>query len=418
MKIKSISANEILDSRGIPTVSVQIELENGLKADASVPSGTSTGEHEALELRDGDKNHFSGMGEGKACANIENIILPKLKGMQVSDQTKIDEIMIELDGTKNKGRLGANAVLAVSIAVLRAHSLATGKELYETIGSVYGLSDFNIPRPLAVVIEGGEHSDSNVDIQEYMIQVEEDDIEENINKIETVYHSLGEILTEEGKSTNIGYEGAYGPSLSSNREGLDFIMRAIESAKLSHGEVKIALDIAASELYDEESKKYFLRSENIALSSNQMVAYIEELVGNYPILSIEDGMAQDDWEGWKALFERVGTKAMLIGDDLFVTNVERIRAGIDRKAANAVLIKPNQIGTVTETIEAIKMTKFAGWEPIISHRSGETNDTFIADLAVAVGAKYIKAGAPVRGERVAKYNRLLEISRVLGKKEK
>lgn len=418
MKIKSLSANEILDSRGLPTVSAKVELENGIKAEASVPSGTSTGEHEALELRDGDKDHFSGMGESKACANIENIIFPKLKGIDISDQTKVDEIMIDLDGTKNKSRLGANATLAVSIAVLRAHSLAKEKELYETIGDVYSFSDFNIPKPLAVVIEGGVHSDSNVDIQEYMVQVEEDDISENINGIESIYHSLGEILTEEGKSTNIGYEGAYGPSLASNREGLDLILKAIESAKLTHGDVKIALDIAASELYEPESKKYLLHSENIALSSNQMVAYIEDIVANYPVLSIEDGMAQDDWEGWKVLYERVGKKAMLVGDDLFVTNVERIRDGIDRKAANAVLIKPNQIGTVTETIEAIKMTKFAGWEPIISHRSGETNDTFIVDLSVAVGAKYIKAGAPVRGERVAKYNRLLEISRAFKKIER
>lgn len=418
MKIKNITASEILDSRGIPTVSATVELDNGLKAEASVPSGTSTGVHEARELRDGDKSHFSGMSVNRACANIENIISPKLKGIDVSDQSKIDEIMLELDGTKNKAHLGANAILAVSIAVLRAHSLAEGKELYEIIGEVYGFGDFNIPKPLAVIIEGGEHSDSNVDIQEYMIQIEEDDIEENLNKIEAVYHSLGKILIEEGKSTNIGYEGAYGPSLATNREGLDLIVKAIESAKLSHGEVKIALDIAASELYDEESKKYLLRSENVALASNQLVAYIEDIVANYPILSIEDGMAQDDWEGWKTLFERVGIKAMLVGDDLFVTNVERIRNGIDRKAANAVLIKPNQIGTVTETIEAIKMTKFAGWEPIISHRSGETNDTFIADLAVAVGAKYIKAGAPARGERVAKYNRLFEIARKLEKIEK
>jgi enolase len=248
-----------------------------------------------------------------------------------------------------------------------------------------------------------------------MVMAEEKDIRENINLVEQVYHSLEKVLSSSGKNTNIGLEGAYGPSLKSNREGLDLIVGAIEDCGLMSNKFKIALDIASSELYDEESSKYVLKSENIAISSSQMVAYIEELAKNYPIFSIEDGLAQDDWEGWQALSLRLGSEILLVGDDFFVTNVQRIRNGIDRKAANAVLIKPNQIGTVTETIEAIKMTKFAGWEPIVSHRSGETNDTFIADLAVAVGAKYIKAGAPVRGERVAKYNRLMEISESLQK---
>ena len=415
MKIKDIKANEILDSRGIPTVSVEVELENGLKASASVPSGTSTGEHEALELRDRNKEHFGGMGVTKACENIKNIITPKLKGMDVSGQVKIDESMLGLDGTKNKGRLGANAILAVSIGVLRAHSLTGGKELFQTIGDVYGFNNFSVPRPMAVVIEGGKHSDSNADIQEYMVVVDEGSIKDNLNLIERVYTSLGEVLKGNGKSTNIGYEGAYGPSISSNREGLDLIMRAIDDSGISADKVKLALDIASNELYDRESKKYIMKGENIALNTGQMVSYLEELVRNYPIMSIEDALSEDDWEGWQSLSEKLSSKIMLVGDDFFATNIERIRDGIDKRTANSVLIKPNQIGTVTETVEAIKLTKFAGWEPIVSHRSGETNDTFIADLAVAVGAKFIKAGAPVRGERVAKYNRLLEISEFLEK---
>jgi enolase len=418
MKIKNIKANEILDSRGVPTVSVEVELENGVKASASVPSGASTGAHEACELRDGNKECFGGMGVTKACENIENIIAPELKGMDVSGQIKIDEIMIGLDGTKNKEKLGANAILAVSIAVLRAHSIVCNENLFQTIGGVYGFSDFSIPKPLAVVIEGGKHSDSNADIQEYMIIVDEDNIKDNLNLIERVYTSLGEVLAGSGKSTNIGYEGAYGPSISSNRDGLDLIMRAIDDSGIASDKIRLALDVASSELYDKESQKYIMKGENIALNTGQMVSYLEDLVRNYPIVSIEDALSEDDWEGWRALSEKLGSKIMLVGDDLFVTNVERIRAGIDRKAANAAIIKPNQIGTVTETIEAIKMTKFAGWEPIVSHRSGETNDTFIADLAVAIGAKYIKAGAPVRGERVAKYNRLLEISELMQKVKK
>lgn len=418
MKIKNIKANEILDSRGIPTVSVEIELENGAKASASVPSGTSTGIHEALELRDGNKERFGGMGVTKACENIASIIAPKLKGMDISDQIKIDETMIGLDGTKNKDYLGANSILAVSIAVLRAHSVYSGKELFQTIGSVYGFKCFSVPRPLAVIIEGGQHSDSNADIQEYMITIDENDIKNNLNLIERVYTSLGEVLIGKGKSTNIGYEGAYGPSISSNRDGLDLIMSAIDKSDISTDKIKIALDIASSEIYDKESQKYIMKGENIALNTDQMVSYLEELVRNYPIISIEDALSEDDWEGWQALSLKLGDEVMLVGDDFFATNIERIRDGIDKKAANSVLIKPNQIGTVTETIEAIKMTKFAGWEPIVSHRSGETNDTFIADLAVAIGAKYIKAGAPVRGERVAKYNRLIEISEMMQKVKK
>jgi enolase len=410
MKIKDIRASEILDSRGIPTVSVEIELENGIKENASVPSGTSAGVHEAHELRDGNKSRFSGMGVTKACENVEEIIAPKLKSQDIANQQKIDEALLELDGTKNKKKLGANAILAVSIAAIRANAAVSQSELFQTIGNVYGFNNFNIPKPLPVVIEGGKHSDSNADIQEYLVQIDEADIKENLSQIEQIYNALGKVLRENGKSTNIGYEGAYGPSISSNREGLDLIMSAIDSSGVTSNKIKIALDIASSEFYDKENQKYLLKSENTILSSSQMAAYLEELVRNYPIFSIEDALAEDDWDGWQSLYEKLGKEIMLVGDDLFVTDIERIRNGIDRGAANAVLIKPNQIGTVTETIEAIKMTKFAGWEPIISHRSGETNDTFIADLAVAVGARYIKAGAPARGERVAKYNRLIKIS--------
>ncbi len=414
MKIKNIKANEILDSRGNPTVSTEIELENGIISHASVPSGASTGIHEAHELRDGDMKRFDGKGVLKACQNIEQIIQPEIKKIDIENQAEIDSKMCELDGTKNKEKLGANAILAVSIAALRAHAAHNGKELYEIIGELYGFHDFRLPKPLSVILEGGKHSDSNCEIQEFMIQIEEEKIEENLRKIELVYHSLEQVLESQGKNTNIGYEGAFGPNLTSNREGLDLIMQAIEMSGLKpRYDVRIALDIAASEFYDTESSQYLLKSENIALRGSQMVAYNEELARDYPILSIEDGMYEDDWEGWQALYERLGDKIMLVGDDLFVTNTERIRNGIDRHAANAVLIKPNQIGTVTETIEAVKMTKFASWEPIVSHRSGETNDSFIADLAVAISAKYIKAGAPARGERVAKYNRLMEISSVI-----
>jgi len=283
--------------------------------------------------------------------------------------------------------------------------------LYQVIGEVYGFNDFKVPKPLSVIIEGGKHSDSNADIQEYMIQVEENDIGENLSKVELIYHSLEKLLADSGKNTNIGYEGAFGPDLASNREGLDLIVQAIDKSGIPKEKVHLALDVAASEIYNKDSQKYLLKSENMALSSSQMAAYLEDLAKNYPIISIEDGMAEDCLEDWSLLNDRLGKDIMLVGDDLFVTNVERIRKGIDKNTANAVLIKPNQIGTVTETIEAIKMTKFAGWEPIVSHRSGETNDTFIADLAVAIGARYIKAGAPARGERVAKYNRLLEISK-------
>jgi len=410
MKIKELRAKEILDSRGIPTVSCCVELGNGIKGEASVPSGTSTGEHEAKELRDGNPSRFDGMGVTKACENIENIIAPKLSGMDTSEQTKIDEVMLELDGTKEKSNLGANAILAVSIATLRANALSKSQELYQTIGEVYGFNEFSMPKPLSVIIEGGKHSDSNADIQEYMICIDAKDISEGLSQIERVYHSLEKVLSSSGKNTNIGYEGAFGPNLASNKEGLDLIVQAIEHSGVQIEKVKIALDIASSEIYDSENEKYLLKSENMALNPSQMVTYLEDITKNYPILSIEDGMAEDTLDDWVLLSERLGRDIMLVGDDLFVTNVERIRSGIDKRAANAVLIKPNQIGTVTETIEAIKMTKFAGWEPIVSHRSGETNDTFIADLAVAVGAKYIKAGAPVRGERVAKYNRLLEIA--------
>lgn len=412
MKIENIQASEILDSRGIPTVSVSLTLKNNVVCEASVPSGTSTGTHEARELRDGEKERFSGMGVRKACEKIEKVIFPAIRDIDIENQAEIDAKMLELDGTKNKENLGANSILAVSISVIRAHALAKGKELFQIIGDVYGLKEIKMPKPLSVILEGGKHSDSNADIQEFMIEIEEENIEENLNQVEKVYRSLENVLQDEGKNTNIGYEGAFGPSLSSNREGLDLIMRAIVKSQVK---AKIALDVASSELYDKESQRYCLKSENITLSSTQMVAYLEELVRNYPVFSLEDGLSEDDWKGWKVLSERLGKETMLVGDDFFVTNIERIREGIDKKAANAVLIKPNQIGTVTETIEAVKMTKFAGWEPIISHRSGETNDSFIADLAVAVGAKYIKAGAPVRGERVAKYNRLIEISEKLEK---
>ncbi len=414
MKIKNIKANEILDSRGNPTVSAKIELENGMVAHASVPSGASTGTHEAHELRDGDSKRFGGKGVLKACENIEKIIFPEIKKLDIEDQSAIDGKMCELDGTKNKKKLGANATLAVSIAALRAHAQNQGKELFETIAASYGFSDFKIPQPLSVILEGGRHSDSNCEIQEFMVHINEETIEENLRKIELVYHSLRKVLEDHGKNTNVGFEGAFGPDLASNREGLDFIMQAIEKSGLKvDKEVKIALDIASSEFYDDKTGQYVIKSENIVLRPSQMAAYLEDLDRNYPILYIEDGMYEDDWEDWQALNERLGGEIMLVGDDLFVTNIERIRNGIDRQAANAVLIKPNQIGTVTETIEAIKMTKFAGWEPIVSHRSGETNDTFISDLAVAVGAKYIKAGALARGERVAKYNRLMEIAIVL-----
>jgi len=411
MKIKTIKANEILDSRGIPTVSVEVELENGVKSFASVPSGTSTGVYEAHELRDGDKTRHKGKGVLKACENIEKLIAPKMVGVSVFEQVQIDEMMLDIDGTTSKEKLGANAMLAVSLATIRAHSVVKDEELYETISRVYGLKGSKVPSPLAVIIEGGSHSDSNADIQEYMIELGNEDFDKTIRRITLVYESLEEVLKDNGKNTNVGFEGAFGPSLSSNREALDLIMQAIQKAGLKEGkDVRIALDIAASEIYDAESKKYLLRSEDIALTSHQMTAYLEEISRSYPILSIEDGMAEDDWEGWQHLNECLGDKVILVGDDLFVTNTERIRSGIDRNAANAVLIKPNQIGTVTETVEAIKMTKFAGWEPIVSHRSGETNDTFIADLAVAAGCSYIKIGAPTRGERVAKYNRLSEIA--------
>jgi enolase len=410
-KIKDIKAREILDSRGIPTVEASIELTDGNLSRASVPSGTSTGRHEAVEVRD-----MNGRGVKRAVTCIVGKIAPKLHGHELGSQSKVDDLLISLDGTENKKKLGANSILAVSIASLRAKSLTRKEILAETIAREFGFVISDVPSPMAVVIEGGKHSASNLDFQEFMIVATSGRLTERIEKIQTVYENLGGKLKILGRNNNVGLEGAYGPNFSSNREALDFIMRSIEESKLRPGkDLKISLDVAASSFWDPNSKKYFLKLENKALDTKQMIAFMESLLADYPIFSIEDPLDEDDWSGWKELRRHIGQKTILIGDDLFVTNKKRIERGIEEEAANAVLIKPNQIGTVTETVEAIKLAQQVGWMPVISHRSGETNDDFIIDLAVGTNTPYVKIGAPARGERVAKYNRLLEINGILKK---
>ena len=414
-RIKSIRAREILDSRGNPTVEVDVELEVGIIASAAVPSGASTGEYEALELRDQDPKRFKGKGVLKAVRNVNNQIAKKLVGMKAERQEEIDRAMIELDGTENKSKLGANAILGVSMACARASAIFYDLPLYWYLG---GRLARILPVPLMNFLNGGRHADNLVDFQEYMIVPGgAGSFKEALRWGAEVFQSLKSVLKSKGLSTAVGDEGGFAPDLKSNEEPLELIVLAIQQAGFKPGkDIALALDPAASEFY--KKNRYRLEAEGKALTSEQMVGYYEKLVSSYPIISIEDGLAEDDWEGWKIMTERLGDKIQLVGDDLFVTNIKRLEQGIKQGVANAILIKLNQIGTVSETLSAIELARKSGYATVISHRSGETEDTFIADFSVAVGAGQIKTGSVSRSERVAKYNQLLRIEEELGKSAK
>lgn len=409
--IEAIYAREILDSRGNPTVEVDVYLASGQMGRASVPSGASTGAFEAIELRDGDDARFLGKGVQKAVRNIDEIIAPKLLGMDALAQREIDGEMLELDGTENKSKLGANAILGVSLAVAKAAAAASELPLYEYLG---GPGAHKLPVPMMNIINGGAHADNNVDLQEFMIMpAGVGSFSEALRTGAEIFHHLKKVLSSKGLSTAVGDEGGFAPNLSSNEAALEVIMEAINKAGYTPGgEVLIALDPAASEFFRDGA--YHLTGEKRKLSSAEMVGYYEYLADSYPIISIEDGLAEDDWEGWKLLTKRLKSRVQLVGDDLFVTNVERLKRGIDMGVANSILIKVNQIGTLSETLETIETAQRAGYTSVISHRSGETEDTTIADLAVAVNAGQIKTGAPSRTDRVAKYNQLIRIEENLG----
>lgn len=416
-RIKSIKAMQVLDSRGNPTVQVKVGLEDGTFGRAIVPSGASTGSFEAVELRDGDKNKYMGKSVEKAVRNINEQIAVKLVGEDVFKQNKIDKKLTEIDGTENKANLGANATLGVSLACADAAAKYLNMPLYEYIGGVCGT---NIPIPMMNILNGGKHSDNNVNIQEFMIvPVGGKDFKEMMQMACEIYHTLKKVLKEKDLSTAVGDEGGFAPNLSSDEEALELIVEAIEKAGYKPKEdVALALDVASTEMYEEAKKAgkengYLFWKTGEYMSTIDMIDYLEDLVEEYPIISIEDGLAEEDWEGWKELTSRLGKKIQLVGDDLFVTNISRLEKGIKNNVANSILIKPNQIGTLTETLNAIKLAKENGYSTVISHRSGETEDTFIADLAVSTNSRYIKAGAPARTDRVAKYNRILNIEEEL-----
>jgi enolase len=412
-EIINVHAREILDSRGNPTVEVEMGLESGAFGRFAVPSGASTGQHEALELRDGDKERFLGKGVKKAVANVNDKIAPEIVGMDATDQVGLDHFLLELDGTKNKEKLGANAILGVSLAAARAAAMDMEMPLYRYIG---GSNACLLPVPMMNILNGGSHAVNNVDLQEFMVApVGGETFADSLRMGAEVFHHLKKVLTQKGKGSGVGDEGGFAPSLDSNGEALEVIMEAIEAAGLKAGEdVMIALDPAASEFYDEKRKVYMLKGDDLELDSKGMVDYYVKMVEKYPIISIEDGMAEDDWDGWATMTKELGKKIQLVGDDLFVTNTERLARGIKDGIANSILIKVNQIGTLTETLECIEMAHRAGMTTMVSHRSGETEDTTIADLAVAVGSGQIKTGSASRSERVAKYNQLLRIEEWLG----
>ena len=412
-KIAEVKAREILDSRGNPTVEVDMTLDDGSFGRAAVPSGASTGEHEAVELRDGDKKRYGGKGVLKAVRNVRDEIGPKIRGMEASNQGELDRFLIDLDGTKNKARLGANAVLGVSIAAAKASAASSGEPLFRYLG---GVDAKILPIPMMNVLNGGEHADNNLDIQEFMIVPRGAEcFREALRMGAEIFHALKAVLKGRKLNTAVGDEGGFAPSLGSNAEALDAIMDAVEKAGYRAGEeVFLALDPAASTFY-RDGKYYLAAEEKPEKDSSGMIDYYESLIDTYPIISIEDGLAEDDWDGWKEMTERLGGRLQIVGDDLFVTNTERLRTGIDMGVANSILIKVNQIGTLTETFDAIEMAREAGYTSVVSHRSGETEDTTIADLVVATGVGQIKTGSLSRTDRVAKYNQLLRIEELLGK---
>ena len=419
MQIVEIHAREILDSRGNPTIEVEVRTVSGAFGRAAVPSGASTGEHEALELRDGDKSRYSGKGVEKAVENVNNIIAPAIVGMSVTDQVGIDKTMIALDGTPTKSKLGANAILGVSLAVARAAADYFGLPLYRYIG---GVNAKTLPVPMMNVLNGGVHAPSSAaDIQEFMIMpVQAETFAEGLRICAEIYHNLKKLLEEKGLSTGVGDEGGFAPNLPDAESVLDFLVEAIEASGYVPGQdIKIAMDAASSELYNEKTGMYHfpgeskLKGEEVLRDTGEMISYYERLVENYPIISIEDGLDENDWDGWQELTKRLGDKIQLVGDDLFVTNTKRLDAGIKLHCGNAILVKVNQIGTLSEAFEAVEMAHKNGYKAVISHRSGETEDTTIADIAVALNAGQIKTGAPCRSDRVAKYNRLLAIEEEL-----
>ena len=416
LKIESVEALEVLDSRGNPTVQVEVITDGGFCGMAKVPSGASTGSFEAVELRDNDEERYMGKGVKKAVENVNRTIAKKITGMNVYEQLKIDQKLIDIDGTDNKEKLGANATLGVSLAVARAAANSLGMTLYNYIG---GVNAKKLPTPMMNILNGGKHSDNNISSQEFMIMpTSGKDFAENLQMGVETYHNLKKVLKAKGYSVAVGDEGGFAPNLQSEEEALDVIVEAIKKAGYIPGkDISIALDVASTEMYDEAKKVgkngYLFWKTGTFKSSDEMIEYLEELVQKYPIVSIEDGLSEEDWSSWKKLTQKLGSKIQLVGDDLFVTNTDRLRKGIKNKVANSILIKPNQIGTLTETLDAIEMAQKAGYTTVISHRSGETEDTTIADIAVAVNAGQIKTGAPCRTDRVAKYNRLLNIENEL-----
>ncbi|MFA5527525.1 MAG: phosphopyruvate hydratase [Peptostreptococcales bacterium] len=410
--IEEVYAREILDSRGNPTIEVEVILEDGSMGRAAVPSGASTGAFEAVELRDEEEDRYLGKGVQTAVENVNEIIAPQIEGLNSLDQIGIDQILIELDGTENKCRLGANAILGVSMAVAHAAAESLGLPLFQYIGGINGKT---LPTPMMNILNGGEHADNNVDIQEFMIMpVGAESFAEALRTGTEIFHNLKKVLKSKGLNTAVGDEGGFAPNLTSNEEALEIIVEAIKKAGYEPGQdVMLALDVAATELYDEKAKEYTLKGEGLVKTSAEMVDYYEMLCKKYPIISIEDGMAEEDWDGWKLLTDKLSQKVQLVGDDLFVTNTERLAKGISLGIANSILVKVNQIGTLTETLDAIEMAKKAGYTAIVSHRSGETEDVTIADLVVGTNAGQIKTGAPSRTDRVAKYNQLLRIEEIL-----
>ena len=418
LAIEEIKALEVLDSRGNPTVQVEVITEEGTNGSAMVPSGASTGSFEAVELRDGDKSRYLGKGVLKAVENVNNIIAKELEGMNVFDQVEIDKKLIEIDGTENKGKLGANATLAVSLAVAKAAANSLGMSLYKYIG---GVNAKELPVPMMNILNGGKHADNTVNIQEFMIMpVGAKTFNECLRMSSEIYHTLKKVLKAKGLATGVGDEGGFAPNLSSDEEALKLIVEAISEAGYKPGaDILLALDVASTEMYDEakkigkEGSYYFWKTDELK-TVDEMIEYLIELANKYPIISIEDGLAEEDWEGWRKLTHRLGDKLQLVGDDLFVTNIKRLQKGLNNKIANSILIKLNQIGTLTETLDAIELAKKNGYTAVVSHRSGETEDTTLADVAVATNAGQIKTGAPCRTDRVAKYNRLLNIEAELG----
>jgi enolase len=415
-KIQSIIAREILDSRGNPTVETKIILDNGIVAKASVPSGASTGVHEAFELRDNDKKRYGGMGVLAAVKNVNEKIAPELIGLDIIRQAEIDERMIRLDGTENKKNLGANAILSVSLAAARAGAISREQELFEYLHEIYGFQNkLSLPTPSFNIFNGGKHADTNLDFQEFMIlPLTKISFAEKVRMGAEIFHELAKVLKKGGFDTDVGAEGGYAPDIISSVQAIEFIISAMINAGYKPGvDIGIGIDVGSSELYDEETGKYVFKLDNAFLASANLIGLYEEWLKEFPIVSIEDGLGEDDWSGWKKITQELGDKILLIGDDLFTTNTNRFRKGLKEKVANAILIKPNQVGTLSETIECIKLAQKYNYKIMVSHRSGETNDDFIADLAVAAGANYIKAGSLSRGERLAKYNRLMEIEEII-----